>query len=173
MLHLPGLRIVNDLQRVHNACEGLSLAIRGYRGEGSGSIADLFQVSNQITLGKTEEQLCNLLEIDFVPPVIEWERKARSIIVKEQSDKLDDQTFRSLGVLQNARMLTAEEAMKCLGNIRLGICLERITNIPLNAINQLIIEIHPAHIRHKYGANLSEEEVNKKRPLHIREKLKS
>jgi len=173
MLHLPGLRIIKDLQRVHNSCEGMSLAIRGYRGEGSGTIADLFQVSNQITLGNTEEQLCNLLEVDFLPPVIEWERKARNTVANEHSDKLDDQTFRSLGILQNARMLTAEEAMKCLGNIRLGICLERINDIPLSSINQLIIEIHPAHMRSKYGIDLSEEEVNKQRPTHIREKLKT
>ncbi len=173
MLHLPGLRIVKDLQRVHHACEGLSLAIRGYRGEGSGAIADLFQVSNQVTLGNTEEQLCDLLANDFLPPVIEWERKARMTIAKEQPRKLDDQTFRSLGLLQNARMLTPEEAMQSLGNIRLGICLDRIVDISIRTINQLMIEIHPAHIQWKSEDTLNEDAINRRRSDLIREKLES
>jgi len=173
MLHLPGLRIIKDIQRVHQASQGMSLAIRGYRGEGSGTIADLFQVSNQITLGNTEEQLCNFLAEDFLPPVIEWERKARMTIAKEQASKLDDQTFRSLGLLQNARLLTPEEAMKCLGNIRLGICLDRIDDVALSTINQLMIEIHPAHIRSKYGAELDIDEINTHRADLIRKKLRT
>jgi len=171
MLHLPGLRIVKDLQRVHQASEGMSLAIRGYRGEGSGTIADLFQVSNQLTLGETEEHLCNILSDEFLPPVIEWERKARMRIAKEQPSKLDDQTFRAIGVLHNARILTPEEAMNCLGNIRLGICLDRITDIDIRTINRLMIDIHPGHLRWKYGKELSTDEINSRRSDLIREKL--
>ena len=171
MLHLPGLRIVKDLQRVHQASEGMSLAIRGYRGEGSGTIADLFQVSNQLTLGETEEHLCNILSDEFLPPVIEWERKARMRLAKEQPSKLDDQTFRAIGVLHNARILTPEEAMNCLGNIRLGICLDRITDIDIRTINRLMIDIHPGHLRWKYGKELSTDEINSRRSDLIREKL--
>ena len=173
MLHLPGLRIVKDLQRVHQASAGMSLAIRGYRGEGSGTVADLFQVSNQLTLGETEEQLCNFLTDDFLPPVIEWERKARMRIANEQSNKLDDQTFRALGVLQNARILSPEEAMNCLGNIRLGICLQRIDTLEISTINQLMIEIHQGHLRWKYGKDLTDDEINRRRADLIREKLGS
>jgi protein arginine kinase len=173
MLHLPGLRIIKDLQQVHHACEGLSLAIRGYRGEGSGAVADLFQVSNQVTLGNTEEQLCDFLTNDFLPPVIEWERKARKTIAQEQSAKLDDQTFRALGLLQNARMLTSEEAMKSLGKIRLGICLGRIDNVSINTINQLMIEIHPAHIRRIFHEELAGDDIKRKRSDLIRDRLKS
>lgn len=171
MLHLPGLRIVKDLERVHQASEGMSLAIRGYRGEGSVTIADLFQVSNQMTLGETEEQLCNILSNEFLPPVIEWERKARMRIAKEQSSKLDDQTFRAIGLLQNARILTPEEAMNCLGNIRLGICLDRITDIEISTINRLMIDIHPGHLRWKYGKELTTDEIDSRRSDLIREKL--
>jgi protein arginine kinase len=171
MLHLPGLRIIKDLQRVHQASEGMSLAIRGYRGEGSSTIADLFQVSNQMTLGETEEQLCNTLSEEFLPPVIEWERKARMRIAEEQSSKLDDQTFRAIGLLQNARILTPEEAMNCLGSIRLGICLDRIETIDLPVINRLMIEIHPGHIKWKYGKDLTADEINRRRSDLIREKL--
>ena len=168
MLHLPGLRIIKDLQRIHNACNDMSLAIRGFRGEGSGTIADLFQVSNQVTLGSTEEELCNLLANDFLPPVLEWERKARRAIAEKQRSKLEDQTFRSLGLLQNARLLTSEEAMKCLGNIRLGVCLNVIDNITLPQINQLMIELHPAHLRYTFGKDLPDDEINRCRATLIR-----
>jgi protein arginine kinase len=171
MLHLPGLRIIKDLPRVQNACEGMSLAIRGYRGEGSKVIADLFQVSNQVTLGYTQEQLCSILSNDFLPPVIEWERKARKTISETQREMLEDQTFRSLGLLKNARMIKLHEAMQCLGAIRLGICTDVINDIEIKTINQLFIEIHPYHIRWKYDKNVSDEHIPALRSRLIREKL--
>ena len=171
MLHLPGLRIIKDLQRVRHACEGMSIAIRGFRGEGSDVVADLYQVSNQVTLGYTEEQLSKILAEEFLPPVIEWERKARMTIVETKSSFLDDQTYRSLGLLQNARLLNLEEAMQCLGNIRLGICLDRVENIEINTINQLLIEIHPAHLRWKYGKDIDDTALPEYRSKLIREKL--
>ena len=172
MLHLPGLRIIKDLQRVENACEGMSLAIRGYQGEGSKVTADLFQVSNQVTLGYTQEQLCSMLANDFLPPVIEWERKARLTLLQNQKSKLEDQTFRSLGLLQNARLLSLKEAMQSLGNIRLGICTGIIEDIGIETINQLFIEIHPSHIKWKYGKDIEDEQIPTLRSELIREKLR-
>lgn len=171
MLHLPGLRIIKDLQRVRHACEGMGIAIRGFRGEGSDVVADLYQVSNQVTLGFTEEQLSKILADEFLPPVIEWERKARMNIVETQSGFLDDQTYRSLGLLQNARLLKLEEAMQALGNIRLGICMDRVENIEINTINQLLIEIHPAHLRWRYGETIDDVDLSEFRSKLIREKL--
>jgi protein arginine kinase len=171
MLHLPGLRLIKDLQRVRHACEAMGIAIRGYRGEGSEVVADLYQVSNQVTLGYTEEQLSKILAEDFLPPVIEWERKARMTIVDTNPRLLDDQTYRSLGLLQNARILQLEEAMQCLGNIRLGICMDRVENIEINTINQLLIEIHPAHLRWRFGENINDEELPQYRSQLIHEKL--
>lgn len=171
MLHLPALRIIKDLQRVRNACEGMSLAIRGYQGEGSKAIADLYQVSNQVTLGYTEEQLCSIIADEFLPPVIAWEREARKTIVANQYDKLDDQTHRSLGLLESARILKLHEAMQCLGNVRLGICTGLIDGIDVKTINKLLIEIHPSHLRWKYGANTPDEKIPALRSAFIREKL--
>jgi protein arginine kinase len=169
MLHLPALKIVKDLKRVQNACEGMSLAIRGYRGEGSKIIADLFQVSNQVTLGYTQEQLCSILADDFLPPVIEWERKARETIIENQREKLEDQTFRALGILQNSRILKLHEAMQYLGNIRLGICTGVVNNIELKTLNQLLIEIHPSHLRWKFGKELLDDEIPAARSRLLRE----
>ena len=171
MLHLPGLRIIKDLQRVRHACEAMGIAIRGFRGEGSDVVADLYQVSNQVTLGYTEEQLSNILAEEFLPPVIEWERKARMTIVETKASFLDDQTYRSLGLLQNARLLNLEETMQCLGNIRLGICMDRIESIEINTINQLLIDIHPAHLRWKYGEDIDDIDLPEYRSKLIREKL--
>ena len=173
MLHLPGLKMIRDLGRIRNACQGLSLAIRGYRGEGSKVHADLYQVSNQITLGYTEEQLLHFLIEDFLPPVIDWERKARIQIVETKPDELDDQIFRSIGTLEHARLLDLEEAMQCLGNIRLGICTDRITHIEINSVNKLFIELHPAHLRWKYGEDIPDSSIPKYRCDLIREAILS
>jgi protein arginine kinase len=171
MLHLPALRMIKDLQRVRNACEGMSLAIRGYQGEGSKAIADLYQVSNQVTLGYTEDQLCSIIVDDFLPPVIKWEREARKSIASKQFSKLEDQTFRSMGLLQNARMLHLHEAMQCLGNVRLGVCLGLIDSIEIKTINKLFIEIHPAHLRNAYGIDATDKQIPSLRSELIREKL--
>ncbi len=171
MLHLPALRIIKDLQRVRSACEGMSLAIRGYQGEGSKAIADLYQVSNQVTLGYTEEQLCSIIADEFLPPVISWEREARKTIVANQFEELDDQTHRSLGLLQSARMLQLHEAMQCLGNVRLGICTGLLEGIDIKAINKLFIEIHPSHLRWKFGAETPDTKIPTLRSAFIREKL--
>ena len=171
MLHLPGLRLIKDLQRVRHACEAMGIAIRGYRGEGSGVVADLYQVSNQVTLGYTEQQLSNILAEDFLPTVIEWERQARMNILKNKASLLEDQTYRSLGLLQSARLLHLEEAMQCLGNIRMGVCMDQVEDIKVNTINQLLIEIHPAHLRWKFGENIDDEALPTYRSQLIREKL--
>jgi len=171
MLHLPALRIIKDLQLVRNACEGMSLAIRGYQGEGSKTIADLYQVSNQVTLGYTEEQLCSIISNDFLPSVIEWEREARKSIAENQFSKLEDQTFRSLGLLQNARMLELDEAMQSLGDLRLGVCVGLLPDIDLATINKLFIEIHPSHLRWHFGKDMLDEKISMFRSELIREKL--
>jgi protein arginine kinase len=171
MLHLPGLQIIKDLQRVRNACEGMNLAIRGYQGEGSKAIADLYQVSNQVTLGYTEEQLCSIISNEFMPPVIEWEREARKSLAHNQRNKLEDQTFRALGLLQNARMLQLDEALQCLGNLRLGSCLGILDSIEIKTINQLFIEIHPSHIRLKYGRDIEDDAIPALRSKLLREKI--
>ncbi len=171
MLHLPGLKLIKDLTRIRNACQAMSLAIRGYRGEGSKVYADLFQVSNQVTLGFTEEQLLNILIDEFLPPVIEWERKARMQIVESNPDVLDDQVFRSMGILENARLLNLEEAMQCLGDVRLGICTQRITDIEINSVNKLFIELHPGHLRRKFGEEIPDSEIPKYRCKLIQETI--
>ncbi len=171
MVHLPGLKIVKDLSRIQNACKAMSLAIRGFHGEGSKALGDIYQVSNQVTLGYTEEELLSLIADEFLPPVIEWERKARMHIIETNAAELDDRIYRAIGTLKTARILSLEEAMQCLGHIRLGITTNRVSDIDINLINQSFINIQPAHIKWHSNTELSEQEVPKVRCELIRELL--
>ena len=171
MVHLPGLRIVKDLNRIQNASKAMSLAIRGFHGEGSRALGDIYQVSNQVTLGYTEQELLALISDEFLPPVIEWERKARMHIIETNAAQLDDKIYRAIGTLKTARILSLEEAMQCLGHIRLGITTNRISDIDINLINQSFINIQPAHIKWHSNSDLSEEEIPKVRCDLIRELL--
>jgi protein arginine kinase len=171
MMHLPALRITKAFRQLHNACEGMSIAIRGYHGEGSKTIADLYQLSNQVTLGYNEDDLRKLLEDEFLPTVIETEREARMTIVQQHASKLDDRVFRAKGILETARLLPLDEAMDCLSRIRLGVCLERITDIEINTINQLFIEIQKGHLEWRFGNGLSDAALQQHRADLVKEKL--
>ena len=171
MMHLPALRITKGFTQLRNACEGMSIAIRGYHGEGSKTIADLYQLSNQVTLGYNEEDLRTILEQEFLPTVIENERNARRTIIEHHASKLDDRIFRAQGVLENARLLPLDEAMDCLGRIRLGVCLDRITGVDINTINQLLIDIQQGHLQWRYGSDLNETQLKERRAELVKEKL--
>ena len=151
----------------------MSIAIRGYHGEGSKTIADLYQLSNQITLGFNEDDLRKMLENEFLPTVIESEREARMTIVQQFASKLDDRVFRAQGILQTARLLPLDEAMDCLGRIRLGVCLERITDIDINTINQLFIEVQRGHLEWRFGNDLTETKLQEFRANLVKEKFAS
>ena len=171
MMHLPALRITKGFRKLYNACEGMSIAIRGYHGEGSETIADLYQLSNQVTLGYNEEDLRSMLEDEFLPTVIENERNARMTIIQQHGAKLDDRVFRAQGILENAGLLPLEEAMDCLGRVRLGVSLERITNVNINTINQLFIDIQQGHLQWRFGDDLNESQLQEKRAALVKEKL--
>ncbi len=171
MVHLPGLKIVKDLGRIQNACKAMSLAIRGFQGEGSKALGDIYQVSNQVTLGYTEEELLSLIADQFLPPVIDWERKARMHIIETNAAELDDRIYRAIGTIKTARLLSLEEAMQCLGHIRLGIATNRINDIDINLVNQSFINIQPAHVKWHSDSQLPETDIPKVRCELIRELL--
>ena len=171
MVHLPGLKIVKDLNRIQNTCKAMSLAIRGFHGEGSKALGDIYQVSNQVTLGYTEEDLLALIADEFLPPVIEWERKARMHIIETNAGELDDRINKAIRTLKTARILSLEEAMQCLGHIRLGVTTNRVSDIDINLINQSFINIQPAHIKWHSNSDLPDQDVPKVRCELIRELL--
>jgi len=155
MLHLPALRLTEEIDRVRRAAQDLHLAVRGYYGEGSDSAGDFYQISNQITLGRAEEDLLAEIEEVIVPRIIEYELEARRMIESRSALLLDDRIHRALGLLRSARMLGTEEAMKLLSRVRLGVHMNRLADVDAATINRLFLEIQPAHLAAQVSSQMS------------------
>ncbi len=171
MLQLPALRMTNEIDRVRRAANDLHLAVRGYHGEGSESAGNFYQISNQVTLGKTEEELLAEFQEAILPRIIEYELHTRKVLVEKNSVLLDDRIHRALAVLRSARMLGTEEAMNLLSRVRLGICLDRVEEINRQIIKQLFLQIQPAHLQQHLGQELSPVEMREARATIVRQML--
>jgi len=170
MLHLPALSMSNQLNSLINAVNKLGIAVRGIYGEGTEASGNIFQISNQVTLGISEQDtLDNLLEI--VGQIIAQERKARKSLHEQSKIQLEDRLLRSFGIFANAKIMSSEECMKLLSDVRLGIVLGIIKNMTLEDVNQLMIDIQPANIMKRFGHTLSAEERDIRRAEIIKEKL--
>lgn len=170
MMHLPALAMTKQINRMMPAINQLGLVVRGIYGEGSEALGNLFQISNQITLGKTEEHIIEDLE-SVVQQLIEHERKARTRIQEQKGIELEDRIFRSLGVLENSRIIETKEAARCLSNVRLGIDLGIIKNVSRNILNELMVLTQPGFLQHYAKKTLSAGERDVLRASLIRERL--
>ncbi len=167
MLHLPGLCLIDEVNPVMNAVSKIGLAVRGLWGEGSEAAGHMFQISNQITLGKTETEIIEHLE-QIVLEVIEHEKNARLRLLDSQEVKVHDHIGRAYGVLANAALMSSGEALDLLSSIRMGIDLGLLPDIKRQDIDQLFIQTHPAHLQKEAGETLSSEERDMKRAQLIR-----
>ncbi len=152
MVHLPALKEGGGIARISASLSKLGLALRGIYGKGSELNGAIYQFSNQVTLGLSEkEAISNLSSIAM--QIISQERSAR----QELAAKLDvqDTVFRSLGILQNARVLTNDEFMRLISNVRFGVSVGLIQNIGYNDISRLIIEVQPATLMLLSGKKLT------------------
>lgn len=156
MLHLPALTITNEIERVRRAAKDMHLAIRGFYGEGSEALGDLYQISNQTTLGKNEQELMDEFNDRIIPVVIEYEREARNLLKNKRTELLDDRCFRAIAILRNARVIKANEAMKLLSHARLGVELQRINNISITDLNRLMLLCQPAHLQYSNSQQLTQ-----------------
>lgn len=171
MLHLPALKITNEIDRVRRAARDLHLAVRGYYGEGSDSAGDFYQISNQITLGKTEAELLDEFQDNIIPQIIDYENEARRVLAQRNAALLDDRTHRALAVLHSARLLGLEEAMKLLSRVRLGILMNRLENVELTTVNHLFLQVQPAHLQLHFGGEPSADELREARATLVRSAL--
>lgn len=171
MVHLPALKITNEIDRVRRSAKDLHLAVRGYYGEGSNSAGDFYQISNQVTLGESEEDLLDQFETVILPRIIEYETRARTMLLERNSRLLDDRTHRAHGILRSARLLGAEEGMKLLSRLRLGILMGRLKGVDLAAVDRLFLDIQPAHLRSHVGGDLTADEVREARATLVRGRL--
>ncbi len=171
MMHLPALKLSNEIERVRRAAKDLHLAVRGYYGEGSESAGDFYQISNQVTLGQSEQEILQEFLERILPQIIEYEHQARRMLVERNTTLLDDRVHRSLAVLRNARLLGAEEAMKLLSRVRLGVHLGRIDQLNIELINRLLLQIQPAHLQLHVGASLNADRLREVRATVVRKAL--
>jgi protein arginine kinase len=170
MLHLPGLRITGEIQKVHQAAQKINLAVRGLYGEGSQAMGDFYQISNQVTLGCSEQHLLdNLAEV--VPNILGYERRVRDLLCRDNRANLDDQISRAMGILTSARTISSTETMRLLSLVRLGINLGMVADVNIAVANELFLHTQPSHLQKLSGGPLKTPERNEARATHIREKL--
>ncbi|WP_269410855.1 protein arginine kinase [Lentibacillus daqui] len=171
MMHLPSLVLTRQINRMIPAINQLGLVVRGIYGEGSEAIGNIFQISNQITLGKSEEDIVEDLQ-SVVKQLIEQERKARTRLMEQSGMRLEDRVYRSYGVLKYSRIIESKEAANCLSNVRLGIDLGMIEHVPRSILNELIILTQPGFLQQYAKKNLTANERDVLRASLIRERLK-
>ena len=170
MLHLPALVITKEIQKVFQALHKINLAVRGLYGEGSQAMGDFYQISNQVTLGKSEEQLIRNLK-DVIPNIIAYERRVRNALVKENRQGLHDQVSRAYGILKTAQTISSEETMHLLSSLRMGVNLGLIEDLKIPTVNELFIHTQPAHLQKIRRSHLESGERNVARASYLRQRL--
>jgi protein arginine kinase len=170
MLHLPALVLTKEIQKVFQALHKISLAVRGLYGEGSQAMGDFYQISNQVTLGKSEEQIIAELK-DVVPNIIGYERRVRDALIHENRQNLHDQVARAYGILRNAQTISSEETMHLLSSVRMGINLGLIDDLQIPTVNELFIHTQPAHLQKIRREHLESAERNVARASYLRMRL--
>lgn len=170
MLHLPATVITGQLNMLVQHIGQLGMTVRGIYGEGSEAIGNFFQVSNQITLGQTEEDInTNLTAI--TGQIIQQERLLRENLKRQMTVQLEDRIGRAYGILTNARMITSSEALAHLSDVRLGVDLGIIQGIQPFALNELVVAIRPAHLQKRAGQEMDPVSRDINRAEVIKEKL--
>jgi len=177
MLHLPALKMTGQIEKFFNAAKDMSLAVRGLFGEGTEAASDLYQLSNQVTLGVSESQIVSQFENAIIPEIIEYENVARNRLLSKDTHVLDDKISRAMALLQNAHLISSQEALFLLSHLRLGInmhehmgastpAIERLCTLcgttgakgrpalSIATINRLFMLTLPAHLQLNHGETL-------------------
>nr|QGT51156.1 protein-arginine kinase [uncultured Firmicutes bacterium] len=150
MVHLPALVMNNGMERIISSLSRLGMTVRGIYGEGSKALGNIFQISNQVTLGVTEEETVQKLT-RLVQEVVDTERELRKKLFDANKIALQDRIMRSYGVLTNAVSLSSEETMRMLSDVRLGVNLEIISTLTAEQVNDMMYRILPANIVKHYN----------------------
>ena len=171
MLHLPALSLTKYIDGVINTANKIGLAVRGFYGEGTEYLGDIYQISNQITLGMSEEELITNLK-DVTLQIIQNERVAWERLLNSKNIiELEDRIFRSYGILKNARLLSSKEAMKLISDVKLGVNLNLIDGVSIEQLNELITIIQPGYLQKYFKSQLTGIERDIKRAQLTRENI--
>lgn len=171
MLHLPALVLTKQIEKVFRALQKINLAVRGLYGEGTRASGDFYQISNQVTLGKAETAILGEIR-EVIPQIISYERQARTTLTRESRLALQDKVRRAYGTLKEATMMTSEETMDLLSNVRLGVNLGLLDEMTIPIVNELFIQTQPAHLQKLMGTALDGEERNSARARYLRNRLR-
>lgn len=170
MLHLPALVMTKQINRVVQAIMKLGMTARGLYGEGSEADGNFFQISNQITLGQTEEDTIDHIE-RVIRQIIGHEESARKNLIKQNRETLQDKVWRAHGTLRSAHVITSRETIQLLSMVRLGVDLGLLADIDRRSINELFILIQPGHLQKIEGKMLTQTQRDVKRASLIRRRL--
>ena len=168
MLHLPALRESGAMGKISASLSKLGLVIRGMYGEGTDPKGSVYQLSNQVTLGISEKEAISNLR-DIAMQLIAQERAAREEMAKNLT--VMDSVYRSFGILQYAKLISNDECLKLLSNLRFGVEIGLIENIDFDTINHLMIEVQPATLMKNIGKKLTVQERDQLRAELVRSAL--
>ncbi|THF79060.1 protein arginine kinase [Cohnella fermenti] len=170
MMHLPALVLTGQINRILSAVTQVGLAVRGIYGEGSEATGNLFQVSNQITLGQSEGEIIDNLHA-VARQIIGHEKAARERLMADNRARLEDRVMRSFGILSYAGIIDSKEAAQRLSDVRLGVNLGLLPSLNLQMLNELMVSTQPGFLQRKFGEALSPEQRDMTRAEIIRSRL--
>ncbi|RNB78941.1 protein arginine kinase [Brevibacillus nitrificans] len=170
MLHLPALVMTQQISRILQAINQVGLVVRGIYGEGSEALGNLFQLSNQVTLGMSESDILSNL-YGVARQIIEQERVARTYLLEHTRVSLEDRIFRSYGILMYARTVESKEAAQRLSDVRLGIDLGVIPDVSPLVLNELLVTTQPGFLQQHAGQKLTPDQRDERRARLIRERI--
>ena len=170
MLHLPGLVLMNEINAIIKGISKIGLAVRGLWGEGTEAIGNMFQISNQISLGEKEETIVANIE-QIVLEIVEHEKNARARLMERKEMVLRDHVGRAHGILSNAHILSSKEALDLLSGLRLGIDLGILTALDRKVIDSLLLMVQPGHLQKAEGKKLKTKDRDRARADLVRARL--
>jgi protein arginine kinase len=170
LIHLPGLVLVQTIEQVLRGISQVGLTVRGFYGEGTDVVGGLFQISNQVTLGISEQEILDTIE-RVVRQIIDYEYDARNTLVRDAKAQIEDKIGRAYGILSNAHVLSGQEFMNLTSAVRLGIGLGLLPSPDLKLLNDLMVRIQPSHIQRVSEAVLDSEGRDFHRAQLVRERF--
>jgi protein arginine kinase len=170
LIHLPALVLLEEIQRVLKSVMQVGLNVRGLYGEHSEIMGNLFQISNQTTLGRSERDSIESLE-RVTRQIIETEERARERMLRDARTQLEDKVWRAYGTLRYCRSIQAKEVINLCSAVRLGVAMGLEGLPPLRTVNELLVLTQPAHLQRQAGTEMSPSERNVYRAQVVRERL--
>lgn len=157
LIHLPGLVLTKRIEAILRGVRQVGLVARGFYGEGSETVGNLFQISNQVTLGRSEPEMIEHLE-KVARRLMESEERAREQLIREARFQIEDKIWRASGILENARLLTSQEFMNLASAVRLGVSSGVIARPKIRLLNELMVTTQPSHLQRLSGRKLNPSE---------------